>query len=148
MSFNEFVTVLGTLKLTAPREDKLGLVFRMYDRSTPRGELDPKEVKLLLETGLGAAGSVPGGDGEGDSPVENIMKRIELKSSSRPQTAPAALAYRPGGGGGVRLTEAEFQDALTDQTLTGLVPGGSGGISEDQLLEATVKKSSRLCVIL
>ena len=62
----------------------------------------------------------------------------------------AALVPEDGAdaGGRVRLREAEFRAALSNDKYKAIVPGAAGGITEDQLLEATVKKTSRLCVIL
>mmetsp|Transcript_62855 Transcript_62855/g.124098 ORF Transcript_62855/g.124098 Transcript_62855/m.124098 type:complete len:250 (-) Transcript_62855:203-952(-) len=138
MNFSEFVAVIATLsKNPRPAEEKLALVFAMYDKDKD-GNLESGDVKLLLEAGLE---SMPGEVGAKQTQVDTIMQEMKSQPDTRPKWS------RRG------YSKEQLKGALADpkvyQTMKSGDDGiGESGITEDQLFEATVIKSSRLCVIL
>jgi len=139
LNFSEFVSVMATLsKNPRPADEKLSLVFSMYDTDKD-GNLDAGEVKLLLETGLQAMPSTED-PGSKQTQVDQIMQEMGSQSDPRPKWD------RRG------YSKMQLKGALEDPKVFQTIKPGDGiaesGITEDQLFEATVIKSSRLCVIL
>jgi len=151
ISFAEFVTVVGAIKnKEAPSDDKLGLVFRMYDRDRS-GQLESGEVQLLLDTGLstmGGAGETPT-QVERDEHLDAVMNEM---TSSGGETKP--WWWRRG------VTEEQLRSSLDNsRVVKAITPSAAAAevpakVSEDQLFEATVMAvkpaslGSRMCVIL
>jgi len=143
VSFGEFVKLMGTLKNkdTAPeaQQEKLALAFRMYDRDQS-GTLELEEVQTMLETGLASVPTTKGDLEAKQRQVEHIMKQVE-------STTNTGSRWRP-----KKVTQPVLRQALRSEQYYQELPEGSGvevgGITENQLFETTVLKSSRLCVIL
>jgi len=144
INFSEFVAIVGTLSKTPKEGEKLSLVFSMFDKDKD-GELDPPEVELLLKTGLDA---LPGEDIDGkQAATGEIFKRLGPVGGDSSGTRHGRV-WPPRRG----YTKAQLEGALRNPTVYSAMPGdggvGENGISEDQLFEATVVRSSRLCAIL
>lgn len=154
LSFHEFVTVYGALRnREASSEDKVNLAFRMYDRGQS-GQLHPTDVELLLEAGLA---SLPTSDADRTPEVRKQQVSGLLSAVvGPPGGAPQASKpwFRQGS-----VLPSELGAALMSPKVVNLVTPRAaetpavcgiekGGITPDQLVEATVLKSSRLCVIL
>jgi len=149
MSFGEFVTVIGALKNeSAPSEDKLNMVFRMYD-GNQSGQLEAGEVQLLLDEGLRRLPTSEDNSAEAKQrQLDYVMKEMSV-SEQKPWSC------RDG------INKAELEAGLRNESvIKEITPRGAGstmraagandgGISAEQLFEATVlKKPSRLCAIL
>ena len=149
MSFHELVSVLATLKnADQPDEDKLDLVFRAYDRDQ-KGALDEAEVKVLIETGLDTAlEPMPARTPD----TKNMLKKqqAEVIMSEVESNFGSTVSYHARGK--KRWGRHELSALLKNERLyEAIAPGAGideGGVSADQLVEATITKSSKLCVIL
>jgi len=139
VNFSEFVAVVATMtKNPRPPDEKLDLVFGMYDKDKD-GNLESSEVKLLLENGLESMPAMEDPAAK-QMQVETIMQEMSSASDSRPRW------NRRG------FSKEQLKGAIVNPKVYGTIKPGDGigeaGITEDQLFETTVVKSSRLCAIL
>lgn len=154
LSFHEFLSVYATLKNPdQPPEDKVDLVFRCFDRDQ-KGQLDEGEVQQLLETGLETAlEPMPARTPDTKmmlkkKQVEDLLGAMTFKGNHAAPLAPVGTVPPKKKVGRMQLRSVLKNDNLYEAIApgAGILPGV--GISADQLLEATVMKSSKLCVIL
>jgi len=146
ISFGEFVNITGTLKnKDAPPEDKLSLVFRMYDRDNS-GALEASEVSLLLEAGLSS-----NGDGAPEAARQQKIEQVLSEVGMAPRSAQDGDRMP----GRKRADKDDFVKALSNKSVVRvLTPAGdqeavAGKLYADQVFEATVmKQPSKLCTIL
>merc|ERR1712196_742667 len=96
-------------KSPRPDDEKLSLVFNMFDRDKD-GNLDESEVKLLLETGLEQAGPSSGG-----GQAEQVIREMKDAPDSRPKW------FRRG------CSMEQFKGALSNEKIArAITPGGEG----------------------
>lgn len=138
VNFSEFVAVIATLTKSPPAGEKLSLVFSMYDRDKD-GALESNEVKLLLDAGLQQMNTTEE-SGSRETQIQQIMEQMGSASDERPKWARRGYS-KP-------MVKAALEDPKVYGSLNPADSIGESGITEDQLFESTVVKSSRLCAIL